>query len=521
MLFAPPAAAAAAGRRMLLLAFVTLLLGSGSGSGSGSGVHAAITTAGDIYVPRFTVSKGGDTASWFAAEAACRGNGVEHLATLASTEQRDALAGGRIGALLPFTWYWVGLRRSTYNAPYKWADGTPFDIINLQRLVTNNAVEMFEGAKDGPQCLAIAGDSNHGLMVLPTHCGAELPYICASSGAHCNWDSEELAFMGGEFGDGQERKKTDVVISDNVLQRDGNDIGIGEWVTPSKFRVLAPGGLPCTWVAEFMSGEDCGEGKQPTSMCVRTYCDVLPGMTVPDSAKAMSTVRSDACTIDYGNNKKMSGTHDELGPLVPVDRRQGTSAPYSGRSPDTPGAVAATGGGGGGSSKMFMWVVPLVLVQAAVTALLAVSATRRRGKSPRDKKEDAKTDSEKACSSAASDGVVSPDDCDQCKKFNGGMAQLRLRAVHEALQREFAMPLGVLDTRCDHVGNDHVHVFTVENSFDAPSLGALSTVYSRTKPRLPRNTRIHIERGVQNRFEEAELKLGDDTQFEQGAFQWE
>ena len=479
---------------MLLLSLILLLGSGGSGSrgGGGGGVHAATTTTGAIYVPRFTVHK--EKASWFAAEAGCRGGNDEHLATLASAEQRGALAGGRIGSLLPRTWYWLGLRRSSYDAPYQWADGTPFDILSLQGVVTNDAVQVFQTAKEGPQCLAIAGDGSFGLVVLPTHCGTELPSICASSGTHCNWDSEELSFTGAEFGDGLRRETTSVVISDNVLQRDGNDVGIGEWVTPSKFRVLAPGGLPCVWVAELMNGAACGDGKLPTSMCVRTYCDVLHGMPVSDSMT--STVRGDACTIDYGNNKRMSGTHDELGPLIPVDRRVGTPVPEEHTVPETV-AAGGGGGGGGGPNKMFMWIVPLVLVQVVVTALLAVSATRRRGKSPRDKKEDAKTDSEKACSSAASDGVISPDDCDQCKKFNGGMAQLRLRAVHEALQREFAMPLGVLDTRCDHVGNDHVHVFTVENAFDAPSLGALSTVYSRTKPRLPRNTRIHIERAVE------------------------
>ena len=83
-------------------------------------------------------------------------------------------------------------------------------------------------------------------------------------------------------------------------------------------------------------------------------------------------------------------------------------------------------------------------------------------------------------------------ECESCEKFSSSDAVTRLHAVHAALQRDFSQRLAVSSVRCDHLGKEHVHVFTVRNFFDATSLGAISTVYSRTKPRLPRRTRIHI-----------------------------
>ena len=89
------------------------------------------------------------------------------------------------------------------------------------------------------------------------------------------------------------------------------------------------------------------------------------------------------------------------------------------------------------------------------------------------------------------DGQEEPE-CETCRKFDPRVATQRLHSVYAALRREFSRDLTIRAVRCDHVGREHAHVFEVDNRYDPSSLGAMSTVYSRKKPRLPRRTRVHI-----------------------------
>ncbi|KAJ9444770.1 hypothetical protein DIPPA_08924 [Diplonema papillatum] len=91
-----------------------------------------------------------------------------------------------------------------------------------------------------------------------------------------------------------------------------------------------------------------------------------------------------------------------------------------------------------------------------------------------------------------SDGILGCCPRASCQKVTGSARQRHL-AVHGDLAEELEAPIVVNSMRCVHSKSEHIHVFEVANEFQPHTLGALSTVYSRSKPRLPRNTRIHIQ----------------------------
>ena len=87
------------------------------------------------------------------------------------------------------------------------------------------------------------------------------------------------------------------------------------------------------------------------------------------------------------------------------------------------------------------------------------------------------------------------EDCEICKNFDKVSNTDRLRRIHADLSNELKAPLRITGASCEHVDNnsgEHIHTFKVDNEFSLFLLGVLSTGYTRAKPRLPRNTRIHV-----------------------------
>ena len=478
------------------------------------GVAAATASAGNVECPTswlYTtqcIRKPDTASSWYHAESVCRGfNPRSHVAAAWS----DATASNLLYQLKAagYKQAWIGVYKEAGR--WRWADGTAFD--TFPRLVDTTDFRDAAG-----RCISVKV-LPAGLKAVALDCSATLPYLCSLGSEGCAFSTLSLRFKGGV---GAASDSYDITIKPSgVLSLGGIDAGLGEWTTPSTFRVVSPGAYAgCTWFARFSYSKGVAT--------VVTGCETSPGVLA--SPRTGAFMEQPSC--DRGH--KLGGeTTPAPATGMPAGRVPGPETGITVEDDNAKFVNAKTKEGDDDSSGVPVWIWPVSFgVVAAVSAMAAIGAARRRGKSPKSSEDEEMGEVPGRCDgpsprhkhSENAKHTHDPEaavDCDTCRKFNVNMARMRLRAVHEALQREFSRPLGVLDTRCDHVGNDHVHVFTVENAFDASSLGALSTVYSRTKPRLPRNTRIHIERGVQHRFEEAELKLGDDTQFEQGAFQWE
>ena len=428
--------------------------------------------------------------SWYRAESRCRRRGG-HLLRLDSAEARRDALGPHLGASSQRR-FWIGARRVHAAAPWTWADGTPFNATAVSDPRTGAAATLEASPPAGvdpgpPLCLAAYADAPGGRVRYQARaCELRFRSLCVTGAVGCAWRLHTLSFGDASFGSSEPFEVE--VHPSGVLTRGGEDVGLGEWVSPSLFRVASVGGGRCHWVARFsldagtpvvVSGcedPDTGVLANPRTGAWRR----LPGCSLEGGEGHMPSFLPDFPTA------KPMPTPMPTGVLPPGGSTGGGFVPDAGKD-ERPHPGVGKSAVDDDDSAAYAWLLPVGLgVIALVGGLTVVGAARRRSSFGKQSEEEPQ-------GLSGSEGSQM-DDCDQCKKFSAPTAHRRLRAVHEALQREFAMPLGVLDTRCDHVGNDHVHVFTVENSFDAPSLGALSTVYSRTKPRLPRNTRIHIER---------------------------
>eukprot|EP01064_Diplonema_japonicum_P018767 TRINITY_DN27458_c0_g1_i1.p1 TRINITY_DN27458_c0_g1~~TRINITY_DN27458_c0_g1_i1.p1 ORF type:complete len:205 (+),score=36.90 TRINITY_DN27458_c0_g1_i1:63-677(+) len=83
--------------------------------------------------------------------------------------------------------------------------------------------------------------------------------------------------------------------------------------------------------------------------------------------------------------------------------------------------------------------------------------------------------------------------CEACKNFSPERAVKRLHEVHASIAAEFSKPLEVVDVALEHNGSQHRHVFSIKNRYLPFTLSALATDYVRTKPRLSKNTRVHMK----------------------------
>eukprot|EP01061_Rhynchopus_euleeides_P004708 TRINITY_DN1394_c0_g2_i1.p1 TRINITY_DN1394_c0_g2~~TRINITY_DN1394_c0_g2_i1.p1 ORF type:complete len:472 (+),score=148.32 TRINITY_DN1394_c0_g2_i1:174-1589(+) len=432
------------------------------------------------------------TNSWYAAEAKCRVASKGHLLSLGSEETRslfDKIDTGK---------YWVGAIQQ--RGVWKWSNGFDFD--------TSLLLEDTTRERHGARCMYADWDSvSENLKLFTADCSDILPFICAAAGdTACGWRRSNLFLANANFGASGNH---DVRISSRgVMNIEGIDVAIGEWSSPTRFVVVPPHSFRCNWIAEFSLGPD---GKA----VARTGCQTSLGeysLNHTDMDQPQCIVRTPSPARSRGMNTFSRSAEVAAAPLDPLSLHK-EGAHTAGGASDQPNSNRAE----------WMWSFAFVAVAGAST-FAAVGASQRSMSAHAPRHADSGGDSGAEmeprqpastsgsdCGRAECSGKASGDDsvCDICKKFNPDIAKVRLRAVHEALQNEFRLPLTVLTTRCDHVGNDHIHVFSVENDFDASSLGALSTVYSRTKPRLPRNTRIHIEKGKR-----PEYSVEDETNYD-------
>eukprot|EP01064_Diplonema_japonicum_P035032 TRINITY_DN743_c1_g5_i1.p1 TRINITY_DN743_c1_g5~~TRINITY_DN743_c1_g5_i1.p1 ORF type:complete len:146 (+),score=23.02 TRINITY_DN743_c1_g5_i1:54-491(+) len=82
--------------------------------------------------------------------------------------------------------------------------------------------------------------------------------------------------------------------------------------------------------------------------------------------------------------------------------------------------------------------------------------------------------------------------CSVCRAFHPEEAVERLQRVHRDIAKEFAAPLQVNSVNLEHNGKQHRHIFGIKNDYLPFTLCALATDYVRTKPRMSKNTRVHL-----------------------------
>ena len=401
-----------------------------------------------------------EQVSWYEAEGVCAGYGG-HLAAVTSAEVAEAVSLSSGAAS------WVGGYDS--GTSWMWSTGAVLDKVHLN--------ELTDATRTYPAQMCLTEQS-------VSLCTTFHSFVCQVDLCRNVFDDSTTHFSA---------KAMELQVSSNgVVLVDGVPSAVGVWETHSRYvstsyPLLAQFGctLSGQWVASFSYEDDvplvhvgCAGALQPAHFLQRPKC-VLPR-----------------------NSNNDNGT-DWLRPPTKVP----TSAANSTISPSM-----------SGGEDIPMWVWPLAFVSvAAVSVLMGVGAlSRKQRRSQAQAAREAKSSEVDDFESGGSSGQLetemdstrneqkdvhncprqerTTETCDTCQRFDTSIATQRLHAVHEHLVRDFSVPLAIHSTRCEHIGGDHVHIFTVDNTFSASSLGTLSTVYSRAKPRLPRSTRIHIVR---------------------------
>ena len=411
----------------------------------------------------------GDTAtSWYEAQSRCLSEESHLLAFQGVPQVRQIPRRDLVGD------FWLGARKNSFSGVWEWTDGTPLSTLQLRKYEVK-----LDSFSDG-NCLSAVYDGVD-LSVRASSCSEQKKFLCAAA-ATCPFQHLlDIDFVTNLFGN------TKVNIAQNgVLRSGGRDVALGEWVSPRQYVVQEPFGIVgCLWVVRFQALDfkaavvtfGC-EGKAPETQRIDLECD--------------RPVNADQQTqVPIG---RIGGPTDAP-PLI-------SASPYSTAPRSTAPPLSAVEEDDD-TLPLWIWfaafsVVAVVSVFAAVGMLQRVEMMEG-GKThqpyspeipmPADTKQTMKKNKLRVHDAEAAAT------CEVCQQFEASEAQDRLREVHGAMQQSFLRPIHILGAQCEHKPTEHVHHFTLENDYNAPCLGALSTVYSRTKPRLPRNTRIHIEKG--------------------------
>ena len=401
--------------------------------------------------------------TWYGAEGVCRAEGT-HLLSLSDGVESFPLPPMEAQAKM-----WTGARKTTAS-PWTWSDLSPFKATLTPLPMTTTA----------PQCAYL-----HDNILHAVDCTERNGFTCVAGAPGCNWPGIPLAIAGNLAGNADHHK---IYIINSALSLDSptNQIALGNWITPNTYEVHGLfEGCPLFKAVFTING---GVYK------VSTGCD---GGALVEAAFS----EQPECSRISGNGVSPDGT-EAMGTTDPNASNNAHNS--QGKQPDVRAVQ-----GDGGDDAVPIWVWPLAFAAVAAVSAMATFGVVKRRKTSKTSlstdEEDSPASSEhmemeasvtECCTRPTGKARFSkdPSSCETCKKFNAGMAKRRLKAVHEQLAREFALPVVVRGTHCEHNENDHVHVFEVENDFDASTMGALSTVYSRTKPRLPKNTRVHIVR---------------------------
>eukprot|EP01061_Rhynchopus_euleeides_P034395 TRINITY_DN581_c0_g1_i1.p1 TRINITY_DN581_c0_g1~~TRINITY_DN581_c0_g1_i1.p1 ORF type:complete len:518 (+),score=62.63 TRINITY_DN581_c0_g1_i1:52-1554(+) len=430
------------------MSFVDAVM-SGRNSDSNSKIDAA------VYVTKSNASY-----SWYGAELSCRKN-EGHLLSFTSPLAQEVV--DKFPETDTDTTYWVGARKMP-GGKWEWADGSEYE-----GAAVNERFDEPMTSTQTPICMYVEWKEQAVLKAGP--CEKLRKYLCSASGdLDYAWPQVDLTIKSADI----HGEKFPIKIKPSgIVSEGGVEMGIGEWETPSRISVSLRN--DCLWRAVF-SVDFQGE------LQVMTGCEGRP--------LKKSTLEETKASLITAYKIKNKGTD---APMPPIPNGFTDAPPSTTNAPPDVKLVEEE------ANAIPMWVWPLAFISVAlVSAMMAVGAARRRGRSPKEKQvenvemENKPEPKQRYDPSAEVDHEAAAD-CEVCQTFSEDSAKIRLVDIHMALQKQFCAPFNVVSTRCHHVGNEHVHVFSVENDLDAHSLGALSTVYSRKKPRLPKNTRIHIE----------------------------
>eukprot|EP01061_Rhynchopus_euleeides_P034396 TRINITY_DN581_c0_g1_i2.p1 TRINITY_DN581_c0_g1~~TRINITY_DN581_c0_g1_i2.p1 ORF type:complete len:510 (+),score=64.01 TRINITY_DN581_c0_g1_i2:52-1530(+) len=434
----------------VLVSLLWCVTASTTASDSNSKIDAA------VYVTKSNASY-----SWYGAELSCRKN-EGHLLSFTSPLAQEVVDKFPETDTADTT-YWVGARKMP-GGKWEWADGSEYE-----GAAVNERFDEPMTSTQTPICMYVEWKEQAVLKAGP--CEKLRKYLCSASGdLDYAWPQVDLTIKSADI----HGEKFPIKIKPSgIVSEGGVEMGIGEWETPSRISVSLRN--DCLWRAVF-SVDFQGE------LQVMTGCEGRP--------LKKSTLEETKASLITAYKIKNKGTD---APMPPIPNGFTDAPPSTTNAPPDVKLVEEE------ANAIPMWVWPLAFISVAlVSAMMAVGAARRRGRSPKEKQvenvemENKPEPKQRYDPSAEVDHEAAAD-CEVCQTFSEDSAKIRLVDIHMALQKQFCAPFNVVSTRCHHVGNEHVHVFSVENDLDAHSLGALSTVYSRKKPRLPKNTRIHIE----------------------------
>ncbi|KAJ9444771.1 hypothetical protein DIPPA_08912 [Diplonema papillatum] len=442
----------------------------------------------------------------FSAEHYCALQGA-HLAKLAKESvlndlpAKDGLQGD---------WhYWTGLR--LVRGRWQWADGTT----NVSALASLGLLPAVPDAWNGNDALCASIERKAGVLGMHLlSCGTELPPMCTAGHEGCIWENQEVGLSGVSLGKPAVATFTVSILPNGVFLVDGEEAGMGSWVTPNAFEVVNPNFVSCRWRGVF----DTATGTAQTG-CLRTAgsaeFDLATVSTAPviysmctrpkTPSQNCANAGSPAAHPGGGTPRVSYLLEEDLENLPPSDPPPVWVWPVAFLLVAVASAAAALGVASrrrahspGSGAKALMDGRQIEQEPDIPVTLPSVRAATPKAQSDDSSAEQGETEGELDLQAATGSSTETPEAlaaaaCDICSKFNETAARARLIAVHRALAEELKNPLVINSTQCLHSKGEHVHFFSVANEFHAHTLGALSTVYSRTKPRLPRNTRIHVQ----------------------------
>eukprot|EP01060_Flectonema_neradi_P006860 TRINITY_DN1471_c2_g2_i1.p1 TRINITY_DN1471_c2_g2~~TRINITY_DN1471_c2_g2_i1.p1 ORF type:complete len:506 (+),score=87.71 TRINITY_DN1471_c2_g2_i1:41-1558(+) len=433
----------------------------------------------NVRVARMCYKKYTSRKTWYQAEAYCRTFDA-HLASAETQDNAD-----RVKSAASRQQSWFGLRFATGN--WEYAGGQDFGMTRAHNMVPTSW-----DIDENKLCAATDGS-----IVESLKCSEQLPFICSKPAVNFHYKFLQVSIYGADFGESDPDFNTDTltrITSDGLVIHSGNELAIGSWISDTKFKADYIGGTRCTWLfnTDDMSNGCLSSGRTRTATWAMEPAYFPPPTEDPASSPAQTRFRG---------SKKAVGTPK---PTYPVDG--------DGNFYPTLGAVNESK-----DDKVPTWVWPVAfggVIVVAVFAAVGGARNKKKKKSPPtsdvegegpnsvlNSSEEERSDGGKGSETGSSNtgggrkkhrSNISPENCETCKKFNEEATRARLYQVHRELANELKVPLQITGIHCDHTGSDHVHIFNVENEFTSYTLGVLSTCYSRVKPRLPKNTRIHI-----------------------------
>ena len=445
-----------------------------------------------VKIPKSCIRKYPNLLTWYQAEAQCRTAGA-HLASAETQVNINFLRQVSLGATV-----WYGLRFTSGN--WQYSGGQEFGRTRSLGMAPDDW-----DIKNNRLCAAM-DESGVGSLT----CSTKLPYVCSKPALNFNYKVMQLSIYGADFGESDPNFNSNTltrITSEGLIIHSGRDIAIGSWISDTKFKAEYVAGTDCLWIfdAEKLTSGCVSSGRTTTATWALTPKYFPPPTEKPGTNGIPEKSEAREFAASPTNTPKPSVLIDGGGDIF-NDQLQDTEPTSNNDS----------------NNSIPTWVWPVAfggVVMVAVVATVGGARNKKKKKSPPtsdaegeggpnsvlNSSEEERSDGGKASDNGSSNtggggggrrkkhrSNISPENCETCKKFNEEATRARLYQVHRELANELRVPLQITGIHCDHTGSDHVHIFNVENEFTSYTLGVLSTCYSRVKPRLPKNTRIHI-----------------------------